>query len=361
MYFKKFLLLLIFVMLKKVNYSQDSIKIQKNYYYFAYSYGNQSIYNPLTVILNRGWDVVQCQLNRRQIFKIDYYPAAKNVLENWKNPIENISQTGWKTFLSQEIFPLDFSKHGARWAPNYSLHLLGGGVSYKMLSEWFDYQEVPLPRVNSAIVILFCAFVNETLENKNLGKNTDAIADFYFFDIPAIFLFNIKKVNYFLTKYFHLADWSTMPSFVFPSGELHNNGQYFAAKLKIPFTKNLYLFNYFGLSYLGGFSYEFSDNTAISVAAGAKTSRLVSLKNDFRQNTLDLGFSAGIFYDKNNSLLASFVISDVEDYFCQLSIFPSLVSFRGFSPGFWVVLNRKIEFSVGVSAKFPLGIGVGIK
>ena len=80
--------------------------------------------------------------------------------------------------------PLSFTPDTAYWVPNYTLHLIGGGMTFRALTEWFEDQRFPLAWLWSGAIMLGSAFVNETLENKrNTGCNTDAIADVYFFDI----------------------------------------------------------------------------------------------------------------------------------------------------------------------------------
>lgn len=54
------------------------------------------------------------------------------------NPIPAISNDGWKAFFTEDIFPLSFTQSTARWTPNYSLHLIGGGMTYTSLREWFE-------------------------------------------------------------------------------------------------------------------------------------------------------------------------------------------------------------------------------
>ena len=68
--------------------------------------------------------------------------------------------------------------------PNYSLHLLGGGVTYAALDEWFQDRDIPIPKLWSALTLMSAAFLNETLENHGVhGYNTDALADLYVFDV----------------------------------------------------------------------------------------------------------------------------------------------------------------------------------
>jgi hypothetical protein len=106
---------------------------------------------------------------------------------------------------------------------------------------------VPAPRVFSAVTLMASAFVNESLENKGfVGFNTDCIADIWVFDIGGMILFSFDWPNRFFSHTIVIADWSLQPSFTLPNGELHNVGNYFAAKWALPFYRRLSLFAWYG-------------------------------------------------------------------------------------------------------------------
>jgi hypothetical protein len=332
----------------------------KPYFYKGYDYGSQSLFNPLYLLLNRGYDVLQCRVNSRNIFKLEYEQNANNIFSNLRHSNDNISEYGWKKFLTREVFPLNYSSDEARWIPNFSLHLIGGGMTYTELKEWAVYYSLPLPNLISAGTIILAALLNETLENKgSKGRNTDAIADFYFFDLGGILLFSFDAVNKFFSTTLEMSDWSLQPSFTFPSGSLHNHGQYYSIKWAIPSGSILKFFCYFGLATLGGFSYRFSGDKSISIGLGGKTSRLLRFQSNPYDNKLEIALSGGIFFDINNSLMTSLIISDVEDYFCNLNIYPGLLRIGSFSSGFWAVLNKKGEFIFGLTVLYQLGVGIG--
>ena len=49
---------------------------------------------------------------------------------------------GWKTFLKSEIL---FSLKNGQWLPNYTLHLLGGGMEYARLADYYTYHGLKYP------------------------------------------------------------------------------------------------------------------------------------------------------------------------------------------------------------------------
>jgi hypothetical protein len=243
------------------------------YFYFGYDYGTQALYGPLWVFINRGYDVLQDHVAGRNIFTFDYRTNTSNVLHNVAHPIPAISADGWRKFLSEEIFPLKYGRNTARWPPNYSLHLIGGGMTYTALREWFEDYDVPFPRVLSAFTLMASALVNESLENKGVrGYNTDALADIYVFDIGGIILFSFDWANRFFSHTVVIDDWSLQPAFTAPHGELHNVGNYFAAKWALPFYRRLRLFAWFGEATTAGLSFAVTTSTRSPARRAARSS-----------------------------------------------------------------------------------------
>jgi len=364
----KGVLLFLFVITISFSYGQinnqkvllaDSAKHQY-YFYKGYDYGGQAIYNPVYVLVNRGFDITQIQYEHRDFLDFDYKLNAENVLKSIRHPIKNIEELGWNKFLRTEIFPATFSLEG-RWVPNYFLHLLGGGVTYRSCEEWFRMHDYKYPKLFSATIMMASAFINETMENNNATtrKNTDAIADFFIFDLGAVLLFNNESLCKFMSDKVKWADWSFQPSFTFPNFYLHNHGQHYAIKTKIPFVNNLRLFNLIGLETFTGASYKFKNNTSLSMGVGFAASRMVTYEKNPNQNTITTKRGMGFFYDKNNSVLASVILCDVVDYFCQVNVYPGLIKIGKFSPGLWSVFSRDGQAVFGISTSYTFGFGVG--
>jgi hypothetical protein len=329
------------------------------YYYFGYDYGSQAEYNPLWVFINRSFDVLQDHVADRNIFKLEYRHNAANVLRNLADPFPAIRDRHWGVFLTQEIFPLNWTDHGARWMPNYGLHLVGGGMTFAALREWYDDHHWPWPWAWSAATVMASALVNESIENKGVhGYNTDAIADIYVFDIGGIVLFSFDAVNRLISRYAVLADWSLQPSITLPRGELHNHGNYFALKIPLPFYPRLRLFTYFGEATTAGLSFQLDREYSLSFAAGGAATRLRNQATQRVENVVTFAPTALAFLDRRESLLASLQVSDMPDYFLHLNVYPHALSPRGPRVGFWTVLDKHGHAGLGVA--FALGIGPGI-
>lgn len=329
------------------------------YFYKGYEYGSQALYGPLWVFLNRGYDVLQDRAGSRSIFQQEYRHNGETVLRNLINPFPGISNRGYARFFREEVFPLSFTKSSARWVPNYTLHLIGGGVTYTGLSEWYRQNHVPAPRWFSAGTVLAVAMLNETLENKGVVQyNTDAVADFFFFDIGGIILFSFDWPNEFFSKQLIIADWSLQPSFTYPNFDLHNQGNYFSVKWPVPFYPRLRLFAVMGLGTTLGFSYQIDGQYSISGGGGSMASRLLRTSQKNADNAVEFAPTAGLFVDRNNSLLASFRVTNVQDYFLQFNLYPNAFSVPEL--GLWTVIDKGGHFVTGVSFTKSFGVGAGI-
>jgi hypothetical protein len=330
------------------------------YFYFGRDYGSEALYGPLWVFVNRGYDVLQDHVAGRNIFTFDYRTNLGNVARNFANPFPAIAADGWKTFLTEEIFPLSFTQKTARWTPNYSLHLIGGGMTYTSLREWFEDYGVPAPRVFSAVTLMASAFVNESLENKGVvGFNTDCIADLWVFDIGGIILFSFDWPNRFFSHTVVIADWSLQPSFTLPSGQLHNVGNYFSAKWALPFYRRLSLFAWYGEATTAGLSFALTDDYSLSASAGGAAIHITNTATNSVENVVTFVPTGAIFLDRHNSLLASLQITDVDDYFIHFNIYPHAFTNRGPAVGVWGVVDKRARVAAGFAIGRPFGIGGG--
>jgi len=110
--------------------------LKSQYYYTGKTYGSEAMFNPVNVILNNGYDIIQLGNKPRTIFDFPYSHATENVWNSITHPGKTISAYGVKRFITNELFPLELNVNGAQWVPNYSVHFIGGGMTYRMLIDW---------------------------------------------------------------------------------------------------------------------------------------------------------------------------------------------------------------------------------
>lgn len=332
----------------------------KAYFYQGYDYGTQSLYNPFYVLLNRGFDTLQLRDNHN-IFQHPYLVDARNVAENVVNPTYNLEQHGWGSFVTQEVLPspTTYSANGARWLPNYGLHLVGGGQSYAMLREWFEARRAPFPAAFSVATVYTAAFINEIFENRlTQGPNADAIADLLVFDLAGIVLFSFDSVKRFFSTRVMILDWSLQPVFALPKGGLHNVGSYYAIKVPVPRYERLRAFGYMGEMSLVGLSYKVGGEYSISAGAGGRIERVENalIRTDL---VVSIRPAFALFVDRNESLLASLHVADIRDYFIHVNLYPNAIGRTDPGIGLFAVVGREGQWLTGVSFTRSLGFGVG--
>lgn len=332
----------------------------RRYFFHGYDYGSQATFNPLTSFLNRGFDVLQIRGDDRNPFTALRERDVRNVLDNLGHAYGRVHDEGRWKFTREELLPFSWTQDTMRWVPNYTLHLIGGGMTYTALREWYQDHDVPWAGLWSALTLMSSALVNESLENKgSTGRNTDCIADMYFFDLGGILLFSFDSINRFFSDTVVVSDWSMQPGLTWPGTALNNQGNYFALKWSLPYVPALRLFGYIGLGSLFGLSYRLPSGVSWSFGAGLRSSRLINRSQADLSNTVDLAASAGLFVDRNESLLASLVVSNVIDYFISFNLYPNAII--RFEPGLglWTAVSKNGDFVVGLSAIRTFGLGAG--
>lgn len=332
-----------------------------NYFYHRdRRYGVQELYHPGFVLVNGGYDILQLQGYSREIFDFNWRLNTRNVYYNLINPFPTIKEVGWGKFMTTEVFPFNFTPNGSQWIPNYFLHLLGGGMEYRMMTEWYRAHNVPVPKLFSVITMLSTHFLNEVIENKDIkGPNIDPIADWYIFNVAGILMFNSIRVSRFFSETLNMADWSHIPAVSFRDNTLQNSGQYFIYKWFIPRNPKWGLFMRWGMGTYAGVTYKVNPEHAITISAGPKSHIFKIIDESAKVSSTTLTWAAFLAWDKNNTPLMTLQVSGAEDYTVLLNIYPGVIRMGKFSPGIYGVVGRDGTGSFGISAKYSPGFGVG--
>lgn len=330
------------------------------YFYHGRDYGSEALYNPVTLVLNMGWDIGQLQNIDDRVFTFPFPSSAKHTFKNILRPVQPIKDMGAWKWVKSEVLPISFYREGAQWLPNYTLHLFGGGMTYTNISEWYDAHGVRRPRLMGMITVVTGQLMNEIIENQGWkGSNSDPIADVYLFNLAGLIMFTSPKVNHFFSHTLNMADWSHMPTFTVPHGTIQNQGQYFSLKYALPFYKPLRLFARLGMSTHLGLSYKFKNEYSISVGAGVRSYQLQFLDSAARQVTVTTTPTAGIFLDRNNTVVASLVWSHSTDNWFHAQMYPGVLRLGNFSPGLWAIIGREGYATFGIASKYTFGVGIG--
>ena len=335
---------------------------KKYIFYRPLDYGSEAMFNPIGVLMNGGLDVLQSYNSSTRADAILWNTQATSVWRSVTSPAYYISLYGWNKFLRQEVIPTSLDIAKAQWVPNYALHFICGGMEYRKLSEWYDYHGYPLPFVFGAATAMSYHFINELVENgPDIHGNTDAIADFCIFDPLGIVFFSFDGIAEYFSSEFGLNDWSPQPSLSFRPLSFRDFGHNFVMRYPITESKHTSAFLYLGKSTLLGLSVKTDYENAVSFGAGATQTGVwvVDETNGIGTNSIHVGAACGLFYDRNNSLLASLLISEFYLERIRLNIYPGVFAASPYSPGFFFTIGDRGTYSVGITMQYsPFGLGL---
>jgi hypothetical protein len=351
----------LFFVLPGTKFSTVYAQEKKYYYFHPLDYGSEAMFQPIGVLMNGGLDVLQSYFGSSRAKDIQWDLQTTSVWHSITSPGYYISTYGWNKFLNQEVFPTSLDITKAQWAPNYALHLIGGGMEYRKLSEYYDYHGYPLPYIFGAATTMGYHFINEIIENGPYDHpNIDAISDLCIFDPLGIILFSFDNVSEYFSSTFGLNDWSPQPSISFMPLSFRNFGHNFVLRYPITKSKRTSAFLHLGKSTLLGLSLKTDHEHAISFGAGATQTGVwvVDQINGIGTNSIHVGAACGVFYDRNNSLLASLLISEYYLERIRLNIYPGVIFVSSISPGFFFTLGERGTYAAGITMQFfPVGIG----
>jgi hypothetical protein len=249
-----------------------------------------------------------------------------------------------------------------QYFPNYAHHMIGGGMLYVKTAEWYRSQGFPNPKTASLLTSTAYQFLNEVVENYGFeGVHTDPIADLLIFNPLGYVLFEFDAVKRFFSKTIPLYDWSLQPVFTVRNNFLENAGQQFVIKYDPGFFDNYSFFWYWGIYGIAGVTYSKDKKHNFSFGAGQVVNRL---KTKIRRNSRvtvpdETDGALGFFYDIENSLVASLLITGPGLYNARLNIYPGLTEIAGFKPGLYLGFGEWDRFIFGITlAHFPLGVSV---
>lgn len=323
------------------------------------SYGSLSMLTPWNVVLNSSYDILQLDGQDRRIFKLPYGAGLKNVLRNITAPGAAISDYGWWNVISREVLPLNVEPSKAQWLPNWQLHLIGGGMTWRAMLEWFEYHKTPLPEVGAGLTLLTYHMINEAVENDtHEGYNVDPIVDILLFDIAGVLLFSNDDVARFFARDLRMADWSMQAALSVNDGRLVNNGQYFSVRWNPGFMGQTSLFYLFGMSNIAGISVPLGNGDEISFGAGARGKNLYDIDRRRWIKSLVLVWAGGIYWDREGSLMASLQMSGQQDQTVTANIYPGVVDVEPFGLGLFASWGNTGGWSAGITLRATPGLGL---
>src|SRR5687768_5128609 len=135
-------------------------------FYKDVGYGSEAQFNPLTQILNEGFDMFRGDNRNRRLADFPFGRASKNVLRSLVRPDSVYREFGWSNTLRDELLPLSWGTNGGpQWLANYTCHFLGSGMVSARMIEWYEAHDVPHPVAMSVVTMYASHVMNELVED----------------------------------------------------------------------------------------------------------------------------------------------------------------------------------------------------
>lgn len=203
------------------------------------------------------------------------------------------------------------------------------------------------------------AVLNELYEHPydTIG-NAGTVADLYFFDWAGVALFSFDGVARFAANTLHANVWTGQASFTYPAGEIQNNGNYLYAKFPwgVGSTR---LFAWSGMGAGVGLTFPRPGGLDVSFAVG-RDARRMDVDPVTGDESADLStYAFTLFVDRDESLLFSLHLSQVDHRLLKINVYPGAVPRLG-SFGMWAVVTQDHQVRMGISNAHWLGAGFGL-
>ena len=325
-----------------------------HYFYKEREYGSDSQFNPITASLNYTLDTLQVPAS---FDDEDFEERLEEVLENLGDPFHAISQEGsYRDFVNRQVYPVDWDniEESVEILPNYGLHVIGGGMIYRKQAEWLDARGYRFPRLYSAAAGTISEILQEAIEKKST-RSDDEVADVYLFRPLGMLLFNFDTVSDFFANTMRLRSWPYQPTYSFGEARFINAGDNFISRPAFFGSEKHRPFFYFGLTTLLGSSHELNPGESISWGAGVAMEKA-------ERDEVEVRPSGGIFFDRNDSLLASIIVNTTDQLAVRGNVYPGIVGSGFWSPGVYLGVRDDGDVQIGISFRaLPLGVSEAIE
>ena len=345
-------------------------------YYTGKNYGTDAQFNPVSEVLNEGFDVMgQYGYGKHLLsghFNADSTSWTSDLHNVWRS-VWHFDRTyhlyGWKV-VKNELLPLSTTRvpGGGSWLPKYEAHMFGSGMVTRKMTEWYDMHGYKHPFLLSVLTMYAAHFANEAMENNGFRiLNEDCTTDFLYDDPAGMFIWQWGGIERAFSGRFRLVNWPQQPSWNVSHQTLENTGQTFVLRGPIPRSDNWRWFYLFGLTGSGGITRVLSNGHSISVGGGYDAIENVVVDSTIGAKGVTLRPKAAAYWDKNGSLLLSVTVgtpNGIRSFF-SVEAYPGAFNVAGVKPGLWIQVPRnRGALNSGNDGKFRLGLvsswGVGI-
>jgi hypothetical protein len=340
-------------------------EIKEPRFYRGLSYGSESQFNPITEILNEGFDMWRADNVNRRLADFPFDRAAKNVFRSIVRPDSVYRQFGFSNMLKDELLPLSFGTNGSgpQWLANYTCHFLGSGMVSARMVEWFEAHDVPHPVALSVLTMYTAHYMNEIVEDG--GRDTrshplDATVDLYLFDLAGILAFRTERMQKLFSGPLQLTNWQGQATLTaqdnsIGNARLENTYQEFVLRFPLPRTDKVRGMVGWGPYSVGGLSFGSRYGTSLTIAGGGDIKTHVDDITGAKSSSMKP--YGGLFIDRRGSLLGSLVVKDSREVLAAANIYPGVIRVKGTTFGLWAQLLNDHTYRFGIVPGFGLGYG----
>ena len=335
------------------------------FYWHPTSIGSDSQFNPLTALLNGSFDILRNPAYQDTLTGVDYQGGAVNVFRNVTHPFDALGHIGWGHFAAHEVFPFrGLDTQYGQFVPNWFMHGLGEGMLYRKLEDWYAYKGVKHPRVLAILTTTALQYVNEITENGSFrGPNQDPIADMLIWNPLGLVLFSFEPIARFFKGPVKLNYWPGQA--VIANGlRIYNQSENYAFKVTLGLPIDLRFFMYYGKEGLFGLTGPLNKHDNLSVSLGPALKGMTqTMVGDGTARMFIPGtqliWETGIFWDRDESLVASLIAGLTEQQSVHLNVYPGLWEWNGWALGGYARWALGEGTSAGVTLRgSAMGLGL---
>ena len=329
------------------------------YFYTGKTYGSEAQFNPLSELINEGFDVLNTRGYERRVLRSPIDVGFRTLTRTLANPHQTIKDYGgYMSVVRNELLPFSADRDGGgAWTGNYGLHLLGSGMVSARMREWYAAHGASHPELAAHLTMAATHLLNETVEGSRAdGFREEALPDLLLFDGLGMLLFHYPKIQRLWSNdRLSMTNWPLQPVIALPDSTIENVGQAFVIKARIPGSKHWSAFASLALSAQGGLSYRFDNGTALTFAAGTRALHFKMVDTVTQKMEVDeWGGDYTLFYDRDNSLLYALNV-DQGRKTTTLNVYPSFVRIKSFAPGFFIQqAEHRVRF--GIVSNWGVGL-----
>jgi hypothetical protein len=326
-------------------------------FYTGKRYGSEAQFNPLSLVVNGGFDQLRTRGADRHIFRFPYGVAATSLWQSLTHLDRVYRHYGWGNWVRDELLPLSGKgSGGGQWGPNYQLHLFGGGMTTVRIEEWYAQHGASHPLLLATGTAYAWHVLTELVENGDRrGDDEDGMTDLLIFDVASILVWRSERVQHLFGDELEMTNWPGQPSLGLREGTIENAQQTTMLRAPLPRTHAWRAFTTFGASFLVGASRRAGAGDWLSLGGGWDPLENPVIDPATGRKTVVLNANVGAFWDRNGSLLASLLVRAHRDDPVTLNLYPGVVRLRGHSPGLWVQWLTSGRLRAGVATTFGLG------